>query len=69
MKVYIPFRKDSAVHPMNTLSGIYGDTEGGKYLRSMQAFHRKKDAVAFMEEMNTRYPFMYKIVAFTYEAK
>lgn len=68
MRVWIPFRKDNAVLPLNTLSGHYGNITGtpGLWLRCMEAFHRKKDAVEFMEKQNTRtsFPFEYKIVCF-----
>ena len=68
MKVWIPFRKNTATLPLNTLSGHYGDIAGtaGMWLRCMEAFHRKKDAVEFMEKQNASmaYPHEYKIVCF-----
>ena len=67
MKVWIPFRQDNAVLSLNALSGEYHwASKNSCYLHHIKAFHRKKDAVKFMEKMNegTEYSHDYKIIAF-----
>jgi hypothetical protein len=50
MKVYLVKRKLYALSPMNMLAANYGDCDGGSYLHSIQAFHRRKDAQAYIDK-------------------
>jgi hypothetical protein len=73
MRIYIPVAEGSAVYWANILSSVYEEAGSNSLvLRHYRAFHRRKDAIAFMEDMNRemRYPHRYKIVAFdSQEAK
>jgi len=67
MRVWIPFHTDSATLSLNALSGEYRHiTANSCYLHHIKAFHRKKDAVTYMEKLNseTDHPSEYKIVCF-----
>lgn len=69
MKLYVPFRKDNAVSPFNSLTGVYYeklDEPGRSWLGEIRAFHRRKDAVEYMEDRRRRLGIdtAYKIVTF-----
>lgn len=68
MKLYVPMRKDNAVLPLNAMSGIYySSSPNSSYLHSIEAFHRRKDAQAYIDDFNKdrKYPIAMKIVTFT----
>lgn len=72
MKLYVPFRKENAVSPFNSFSGVYYeefDKPGSSWLGEIRAFHRRRDAVEYMENMKrcNKHDYDYKIVTFTSE--